>query len=90
AEHQWRFIKAAIAHATTDDDLGHIAAGPMEHLLGRHGDDFIDQIEEFAASNSKFAKMMTGVWKHMTSDQVWGRVEAIQAACPDKLGGNPD
>src|SRR5215510_2061139 len=35
-EHQWQFILAAITHAS-DDELGHIAAGPMEHLLGKHG-----------------------------------------------------
>jgi hypothetical protein len=38
-EHQWQFILAAIAHAS-DDELGHIAAGPIEHLLGKHGDKY--------------------------------------------------
>src|SRR5262245_55249705 len=44
-EHQWQFILAAIARAS-DDELGHIAAGPMEHLLGWHGDKYIEKVEQ--------------------------------------------
>jgi hypothetical protein len=80
AEHQWSFITAAIRHAKTDDELGHIAAGPVEHILGKHGDDYIDRVEEMSASNPQFKKMMRSVWKHLMNDNVWGRVQAIQAS----------
>jgi len=84
AEHQWSFIEAAIRHATTDEELGHIAAGPIEHLLGKHGDAYIDRIEAMSASNPQFKKMMLGVWKHMMKDNVWERVQAIQNSANEK------
>jgi hypothetical protein len=80
AEHQWSFINAAICHANTDEELGHIAAGPIEHLLSKHGDDYIDRIEEMSASNARFKRMMCGAWKHVMNDDVWKRVQAIQAS----------
>ena len=42
-EHQWQFILAAVVHAS-DDELGHIAAGPVEHLLGKHGEKYIEKV----------------------------------------------
>ena len=80
AEHQWSFINAAIRHAETDDDLGHIAAGPIEHLLGKHGSDYIDRVEQMSASNPRFKHMMLGVWRHMMNDSIWERVQAIQSS----------
>jgi hypothetical protein len=84
-DHQWRFIRAAVAHAESDDQLGHIAAGPLEHLLGWHGEKFIDRVEEQATADAKFARMLTGAWKYMMPDPVWARVQAIQARVPDPL-----
>jgi hypothetical protein len=84
-EQQWLFIRSAVAQAATDDELGHVAAGPLEHILGRHGDQYIAAVEEEAARDAKFARMLTGVWKYMMSDEVWGRVQAIQARVPAPL-----
>jgi Family of unknown function (DUF6869) len=80
-DQQWQFILAAIAHAS-DDELGHIAAGPVEHLLGKHGDRYIDEVERRAESDPKFARMLSGVWKYMMSDEVWARVETLKARLP--------
>jgi hypothetical protein len=80
-EHQWQFILAAIAHAS-DDELGHIAAGPMEHLLGKHGDKYIEKVEQRAEADPRFARMLAGVWKYVMSDHVWARVEALNAKYP--------
>src|SRR5688500_8357249 len=77
-EHQWQFILAAVAHAS-DDELGHIAAGPVEHLLGKHGATYIDQVERRAEADPKYARMLSGVWKYMMSDDVWARIEALKA-----------
>ena len=77
-EHQWQFILAAIAHAS-EDELGDIAAGPVEHLLGKHGDSYIKEVEQRAESDPKFARMLSGVWKYTMSDEVWARVEALKA-----------
>ena len=85
-EHQWQFILAAMAHAG-DNELGHIAAGPIEHLLGNYGDKYIENIEQQAATDPKFARMLLDVWKYMMSDDVWARVEAIKAKFQTSLGG---
>ncbi|MDQ4122757.1 MAG: hypothetical protein M3209_15070 [Acidobacteriota bacterium] len=77
-EKQWQFILVAVSLAESDDDLGHIAAGPIEHLLGWHGDKYISRVEEQAASDAKFARAMLGVWKYMMNEEVWARVQAIQ------------
>src|SRR5262249_25692720 len=66
---QWQFILAAMAHAS-DEELGHIAAGPVECLLGKYGEEYIGEVERQAASDPKFARMLAGVWKYMMSDDV--------------------
>lgn len=81
-EHQWQFIRAAVAEAQSDADLGHIAAGPMEHLLGWHGVSYIDAVEGQAASDPKFARMLATVQRYKMDDEVWARVEALKA--PDR------
>lgn len=84
-EQQWLFIQGAVVQAGSDDELGHIAAGPLEHILGHHGDRYIEAVEEAAAWDAKFARMLTGAWKYLMSDEVWRRVQAIQARVPDPL-----
>jgi hypothetical protein len=77
-EHQWQFILAAVTHAS-DDELGDIAAGPVEHLLGKHGERYIEKVEQRAEADPKFARMLAGVWKHLMTDEVWARVQALKA-----------
>jgi hypothetical protein len=77
-EHQWQFITAAVAEAQSGDELGHIAAGPMEHLLGWHGPNYIDAVEGQAAADPKFARMLATVQRYMMGDEVWARIEALK------------
>jgi hypothetical protein len=77
-ERQWQFILAAITHAS-DEELDHIAAGPVEHLLGKHGEMYIEKVEQRAHADPKFARMLAGVLKYMMTDQVWARVEALKS-----------
>jgi hypothetical protein len=77
-QQQWKFILASISHAESEEELGHIAAGPIEHLLGWHGEKYIEKVENQAATNAKFARAMTGVWQYRMSDEIWARVRAIQ------------
>ena len=74
---QWQFILKAVKYAESDDELFTIAAGPVEHLLGTHGPDFIDQVEKLAEADAKFSRLLTGVWKHTMTDEVWNRLQAI-------------
>ena len=85
AEPQWQFILAAVDQAQSDAELGHIAAGPLEHLLGRHGSEFIGRVEQQAAQDLKFARTMTGVWKYVMADEVWSRVEAVKKSVANPL-----
>src|SRR5438067_10595551 len=60
-EVQWDVILEMVRQAS-DDDLGHIAAGPIEGLLGWHGPAWIERVEAEAKQNPKFARAVTGVW----------------------------
>ena len=82
SDRQWEFILAALAHAESDDELGHIAAGPIECLLGWHGESYIDRVEQQASTDAKFCRALTGVWKYLMKDEVWERVKAIQERVP--------
>jgi hypothetical protein len=75
---QWKFILAGMDAARTPDERSPIAAGPVEHLLWRHGEEFIGSLEQLAADKADWAEMMRGVWRHGCSDDVWKRVQAIQ------------
>jgi hypothetical protein len=79
---QWAFVCAAVEQAKTDDDLGVIAAGPFESLMGKHGPDYIALLEDKCREDAKFAKMTTGAWQHLMDDDVWSRVQRIQQAAP--------
>jgi len=84
-ESQWNFLVKAVTHAQSEEELAHIAAGPLEHLLGKHGAAMIDRVEALAATDEKFARMLTGTWRHVMSDSVWQRVQAIQARVQNPL-----
>ena len=54
-----------------------LAAGPIEDLLAKHGDAFIDRVEVEAGRDPLFAKLLGGVWKNDMSDAVWSRLKAV-------------
>jgi hypothetical protein len=79
-------ILELIAAAPIDDRvLQSIAAGPLEGFLGRFDAEAIDRVEAEAASNRRFRRVLSGVWKHGMTDPVWSRVRAIQATVNDPL-----
>ncbi|MBA3602019.1 MAG: hypothetical protein H0W45_12470 [Acidobacteria bacterium] len=84
-ELQWKFILLTVSLAETDEQLGDIAAGGIEHLLGWHGEKYIEIFEQEVQQNPKFARALTGVWKYMMSDEVWTRIQKLQAQVKDKL-----
>ncbi len=85
ADVQWAFLQAAVDGAETDDELYAVAAGPFEHLLGTHGGHYIALVESRCHDDAKFARMTTAAYQHMMSEEVWGRVQAIQATVQDPL-----
>jgi len=73
-EFQWKFIMRAY----DANHLSAMAAGPVEHLLAFHGERWIEKIEKESLANDNFAWMMTSVWQHKMSDEIWERVQTIQ------------
>jgi hypothetical protein len=85
-EEQWGIILELIAEAPNDHwALQSIAAGPLEGFLGRFDEAVIDRVEAEAASNPRFRRVLSGVWKHGMTDPVWSRVRAIQATVNEPL-----
>ena len=78
AEAQWRFIEA-VFRLGNEVSMGHLAAGPVEHLLSKHGDAYIGRFEVMANCDDRFARMLRTCHKHMMSDAVWNRLCAVRA-----------
>ncbi|TWU17162.1 hypothetical protein Pla52o_55010 [Novipirellula galeiformis] len=72
-ESQWKFIVAAYWRGN-EETHGHLAAGPVEHLLGRHGDQYIALVEQMADDDPLFAKMLRGCYQNQMSDEIWRRL----------------
>ena len=84
-KHLWTFILLTTERAETDHQLGHIAAGLVERLLGRYGEDYIGVVEQRAHADPRFAKALTGAWKHLMTDDIWRRVQILQELSPGRL-----
>jgi hypothetical protein len=76
-EHAWECILAAVADSRVKPFLGLLAAGPVEDLLGTHGEAFIELVEQEARRNPLFAWTLGGVWQCQMTDEVWGRVQGV-------------
>ena len=79
AAQQWLFLVAAVNAARSEDHLAAIAAGPLEHLLVKHGHAYISLVETEAQNSKSFADAVAAVWRNSMSDEVWSRVQSIQA-----------
>ena len=82
AESQWRFIDSVFRQAHDDNVLDHLAAGPIEQLLSKHGDAYIARFERLAREDNRFARMLSGCNKHLMSDAVWSRLQESIAHRP--------
>ena len=54
-----------------------LSAGPIEDLLARHGEAFIDRVETEARIDPLFARLLGGVWPNDMTDAVWQRVTGV-------------
>ena len=55
-----------------------LSAGPIEDLLVRHGDHFIDRIEEQAKADPEFSDLLEGVWQNSISTENWNRIVNVR------------
>lgn len=79
-ELQWQFIQIAVTIAGSDEELDAIGAGPIEHLLGWHGKDYIQLVEDLAAKDPKFLTSLRNVWKYRMDEEVWSRLLVLKAS----------
>jgi hypothetical protein len=70
-------IIAVVKLDGSDHILSNLAAGPLEDLLGAHGNDVIDEIEHLAGQQPAIRKMMKGVWKNNIDDEIWRRLQLL-------------
>ncbi len=78
-ELQWEFILLTVSIAETDKELAAIAGGPIEHLLGKFGEQYIDRVETQASTDPKFFRALTGVWgERGRDDKISLRVKSLK------------
>src|SRR5271155_3899306 len=56
-------ILGIMALDNNGQELGRLGAGPLEDFLNELGPEYIDVIEQLAAKNSRFRKVLKGVWQ---------------------------
>jgi len=79
----WTLILELIVAAPDDRILANVAAGPLEDLLSRDAERFIDRLEVQARRDAKFRRCLTGVWGLPAS--VTDRIAKYTAAVADAL-----
>lgn len=76
-EEAWKVIEAITRASGNDATLANLAAGPVEDLLAKHGDQFIARIEALARKDGQFRKLLGGVWRNTITEKVWLRIKAV-------------
>jgi hypothetical protein len=76
-EEAWAAIIELSRSSLTQQEIGALAAGPLEDLLLYHGTTFIDRIEREARIYPAFRHLLGGVWEAGPSE-VWKRIEKIR------------
>ena len=57
--------------------IGLVAAGPLEDLLGYHGPNFIERVEEEARGDRRMAWALGGMYQFLMSDEIWSRTRLL-------------
>lgn len=73
----WKLIIMIFQRDPCEAILANLAAGPLEDMLGEHGANFIQRIEDLAHEDVLFRKMLGCIWKNQISDSVWMRLKAL-------------
>jgi hypothetical protein len=76
---EWWELVLDMIRLAPEDCLGRVAAGPLENLLSRYGDDVIDQVEAESRTDPRFARTLRGVYRMTMSDQIWHRVSSLRS-----------
>jgi hypothetical protein len=71
----WLVVQLIFVGCRNDIERACLAAGPLEDLLAKHGEAFIDRIEKAASENSDFRELLVGVWRSVIPEPVWERLQ---------------
>ena len=75
-EELWNFVLRTYKRDLSQDVISILAAGPLEDILAKKGEEYIGRTELLAANDEKFKYLLGGVWQNSMSDEVWARVQA--------------
>ncbi len=68
-------IIGIVAVDTDEVEIDHLGAGPLEDFLNYYGPAYIDVIEQLAARNPRFKRVLGHVWQTDEMDPtIWQRV----------------
>jgi Family of unknown function (DUF6869) len=73
-ERSWPIIKALVEAAPDDPTVSYIGAGPVQELLSKHGEQFIERIEQQAAVDAKFRACLTVVSPSWLDEEILQRL----------------
>ncbi len=73
-ERSWPIIKALVEAAPDDPTVSYIGAGPVQDLLSKHGEQFIERIEQQATVDAKFRACLTLVRPSRLSKEIRQRL----------------
>lgn len=73
----WTLIQEMIARAPSEQSLRFIAASPLEDLLSKDGQLFIERVEQLAELDPKFLHAVATLRRLGMTDEVWRRVQAL-------------
>lgn len=67
-------ILSSIPHDLQNETFLSLSAGPLEEMLGLHGGQFIERVENRAAKDPAFKLLLQNVWRHGMTETVWKRL----------------
>lgn len=76
-ERCWKIIGEIKSRDGSDFILSNLAAGPVEDLLSRYGEDVIERVENDAKRDGRLKFLLGLVWKNNIPDDVWERIQRI-------------
>ena len=74
----WQFILTTYKRDVSDRVIAALAAGPLEDLLAKHGQNYIDQVEQLAGRDERFNRLLGGVWRNSMTDASWDLVQSAR------------
>lgn len=78
-EKMWLIVLEILKHDLTEKQMLMLGVVELENLLARHAPDFIERVEQLAASDAKFAKILGAVWQRDMTEDIWQRIEKARS-----------